>query len=59
MSKKKILIVEDEPAIVDTLVFPLEREGFTVKSENTLESARISLDSEDFHLIVLVRQKEI
>lgn len=44
MSKKKILIVDDEVDLVETIRFPLEKEGFTVlvsyDGEDALDQAR-------------------
>jgi len=44
MSKKKILVVDDEADLVETVRFPLEMEGFTVlvsyNGEDALNQAR-------------------
>ena len=44
MSQKKILVVDDEPDLVETIRFPLEMEGFNVlvsyNGEDALNQAR-------------------
>lgn len=51
--KKRILIVEDEPSIADTLTFSLESEGFEPIRVATLAGARQALSSSEFSAIVL------
>ena len=47
-----ILVVEDEPAICDSLVYVLATEGFVVRTAATLQAARAALTTE-LQLIVL------
>ncbi len=49
----RILVVEDEPAIVESLVYLLERDAFRVTSASTLENARSALTPTAPDLIVL------
>lgn len=49
----KILVVEDEPAIVESLVYMLERDEFRVTSASTLAAARAALAPATPDLIVL------
>ncbi len=51
-SKKKILVVDDEPDICDILKFNLENEGFSVEIAHSGESALQKLP-ENYHLIIL------
>ena len=51
--KPKIFIVEDEPAIADTIQYALETEGFTTSSVTTGQEALSFLSSESVDLIVL------
>ncbi|MBN2308741.1 MAG: two-component system response regulator CreB [Candidatus Hydrogenedentes bacterium] len=50
---QRILVVEDEPAIADNIVYALETEGFEVAWCATGEDARRSLDERGAELIVL------
>ena len=50
----KVLIVEDEPAIAESLSFSLERDGFTVDTAATLRQARAKLDGIDLILLDLM-----
>src|SRR4051812_15534095 len=47
----KILVVEDEPAIAESLAYTLRRDGFTVAVAGTLAAAEREIESAD--LIVL------
>jgi two-component system catabolic regulation response regulator CreB len=49
----RILIVEDEPSIVDTIQFPLETDGCTTESCGTGGEALSLLAKERFDLVVL------
>ena len=53
MTIKKILIVEDEPSIADTLIDTLEKEGFQPISVSTILEARESIKNIDFSAIIL------
>ncbi len=48
-----ILIVDDEPSIVDNITFALVTEGFEVKSAGTGDEALDALTGESFDLVVL------
>ncbi|MBI2422651.1 MAG: two-component system response regulator CreB [Candidatus Hydrogenedentes bacterium] len=48
-----ILIVEDEPAIADNIVYALETEGFQVHWRATTVEAQGVLDAQSVHLVVL------
>lgn len=48
-----ILIVEDEPAIADTIHYALQTEGFAVSRCDTGEAARRMLAGQDFSLMLL------
>jgi len=50
---KKILIVEDEPTIADTISYALETEGFEVVWCSTAHEAFKAFDEQDIKLIVL------
>ncbi|MBV9876059.1 MAG: two-component system response regulator CreB [Verrucomicrobia bacterium] len=52
-SGPRILIVDDEPSIVDTIQFPLETDGCTTESCGTGEEALSLLARERFDLVVL------
>jgi DNA-binding NtrC family response regulator len=49
---KKILIVEDDPAVVITLTVALEAEGYTVAEAHSAEQAMERLDGEDFPVVL-------
>jgi len=49
---KKILIVEDDPAVVITLTAALEAEGYTVADAHSAEQAMERLGSEDFPVVL-------
>jgi two-component system catabolic regulation response regulator CreB len=51
--KPKILIVEDEPAIVDTIRYVLETDGFDTASVSTGSPVLTILAEESFDLIIL------
>jgi DNA-binding response OmpR family regulator len=59
MSQKKILVVDDEPDLVETVRFPLEMEGFNVlvsyNGEDALNQAR--KESPDLILLDLMLPK--
>ncbi len=49
----RILVVEDEPAIADSLVYALTSEGFQVEAVTTLGAARAALTRAAVRLVVL------
>ncbi len=49
----RVLVVEDEPAILESLGFVLERDGFTVALMPSLQAARAALDAAPTDLVVL------
>lgn len=49
----KILIVDDEPSIVDNIAFALETEGFSTRSCATGSDALAALEENHFSLIIL------
>jgi len=49
---KKILIVEDDPAVVITLTAALEAEGYTVAESHSAEQAMERLEGEDFPVVL-------
>ncbi len=51
--KKKILIVEDEPAIADTLEYVLRTEGFETVCVTLAQQALRTLAAEDIALVIL------
>lgn len=53
MAKYKILVVDDEPDIVDTLKFRLESEGYEVVTANNGEEALDKVHNEKPDLVVL------
>jgi len=53
MNPKKILIVDDEVDLVETIRFPLELEGYTVLVSNNGEDALNQARREKPHLILL------
>jgi two-component system phosphate regulon response regulator PhoB len=50
---KKILVVEDEPDILKTLEYNLERENFIVSSASSLSDAKEQLVKDNFSLLIL------
>lgn len=50
---KRILVVEDERSIAETILFALETEGFRARRAATGEEARAALREEAFDLILL------
>ncbi|MEQ1875417.1 MAG: two-component system response regulator CreB [Bdellovibrionia bacterium] len=48
-----ILVVEDEPAIADTLIYALKTEGFEATHVSTLIDARKALSLKEFALVIL------
>lgn len=48
----KILVVEDDPNVRETVTEILEEEGYPVRSASTVEKARQLILSEDFDLVV-------
>ena len=50
---KRILIVEDEPAIADTLVYALKTEGFSPEWRTTGRDALTALAAEPFAFVIL------
>jgi phosphate regulon transcriptional regulator PhoB len=53
MSKKHILIVDDEPDLVELLSYNLKKEGFTITSAVDGEEALLMLKKSTFNLILL------
>lgn len=51
--EKKILIVEDEPNIAQTIIFTLEKSGFDVTHGASITDAKNYLVKEEFDLILL------
>ncbi len=49
----KILVVEDEPAIADSIVYALQTEGFETIWHSTGGDAKTSMLSQDYDLIIL------
>ena len=50
---QRILIVDDEPAVLDVAAFALKQAGFVVQTAETLEAARDRLAAEPVDLLVL------
>ena len=50
---QKILLVEDEPSIADTLLFALKKESFESLHVSTISEAKNSLSKEKFNAIIL------
>jgi DNA-binding response OmpR family regulator len=50
---KRVLVVDDEPNIVMSLRFLMEREGFQVEVASTGQAAVAALDREPAHLVLL------
>jgi len=53
MSRPRILIIEDEPAIADTLVYALQTEGFAPECCSTGNAGLAALAKKNFALVVL------
>jgi two-component system catabolic regulation response regulator CreB len=51
--KPRVLIIEDEPAIADTLIYALETEGFSVSCEALAQSALQYLAQQPVDFIIL------
>jgi len=51
--KSSVLVVEDEPSILDNILYSLETEGFEARGCGTGADALAALRSTAFHLIVL------
>lgn len=51
-TKPKILIVDDEPDIIDILTFLLEREGYAVVTALSGKEGLQKISSESFHAVV-------
>lgn len=49
----RILVIDDEPAVVDVVVFALKKAGFLVQVAGTLAAARRLLDARSVDLLVL------
>ncbi len=50
---QRILVVEDEPTIADTICYTLSTEGFDVLCHTTAHAAREALAEQQLHLMVL------
>jgi len=50
---KRILIVEDEPAIADTLIYVLNSSGYRTEHVNLVQTALVRLQSTEFSLVIL------
>ena len=53
MSKKTLLLVEDEQSIADALIFSLEADGYRVIWSQLASEALDTIDNEDIDLIIL------
>lgn len=53
MSRAKVLVVDDEPSIVDNIVYALGMEGIDHVSAHTLSDARACLGNESFDVLIL------
>lgn len=51
--KKSLLVVEDDPSLVELLRYNLEREGFEVSVENDGESGGLAIIERDFDAVIL------
>jgi two-component system catabolic regulation response regulator CreB len=49
----KILLIDDEPAITDSLGYALERAQFSCQSATSLQEADLLFEKDQFHLVVL------
>ncbi len=52
-NKKSVLVVEDDPCLVELLRYNLEREGFSVFVENGGENGALAVIERDFAAIIL------
>ena len=52
-NKKSVLVVEDDPSLVELLRYNLEREGFSVFVENDGENGALAVIERDFDAIIL------
>jgi len=50
---KRILVVEDEPAIADTLIYVLNNSGYQTEHVGLVQTALIQLRAEPFDLVIL------
>jgi two-component system, OmpR family, catabolic regulation response regulator CreB len=53
MSQARVLVVDDEPSIVDNIVYALESEGIGHATASTLTDARLRLAEGSFDVLVL------
>lgn len=53
MASRKILIIDDEPSIIDNLVYALSQEGIDATSANTGTAGLALLAAQPFDLVVL------
>lgn len=53
MSRSKVLVVDDEPSIVDNIVYSLEQEGLLSDIAHTLADAREKLSEATFDVLIL------
>ncbi|MCB1122278.1 MAG: response regulator, partial [Verrucomicrobiae bacterium] len=53
MSRAKVLVVDDEPSIVDNIVYSLEQEGHHFDYAHTLADARDKLTQAVFDVLIL------
>ena len=51
--KKSVLVVEDDPSLVELLRYNLEREGFGVSVENDGEGGGLAIIERDFDAVIL------
>lgn len=51
--KKRILVVEDEPSILENILYALQTEGFDVEGHGTGEAAQEALKNGLFDLVIL------
>ena len=52
-NRKSVLVVEDDPSLVELLRYNLERDGFTVSVENDGENGALAVLERDFDAIIL------
>ena len=52
-NRKSVLVVEDDPSLVELLRYNLEKDGFTVSVENDGENGALAVLERDFDAIIL------
>lgn len=53
IDKSKIILIEDEPAIADTVIYALESEGFVVEWRNTAQAGLDCIETHSAQLAIL------